>query len=205
MKAYEVTQYELFPQTLLSTNICRDYTDKELNFIKSQDTKKNIGNRYGANNYILNEPELEDLKHFCSTFLETYCRKVLNMHNNIKPYITQSWINVAEKNEYHHAHRHPNSFIAGVLYISEGPNIIKFLNSDPPEFDWTSGEHEDNNTSLLHAVQCTYPRGALILFPARTMHEVPPVQEEESRISLAFNSFLSGQIGLDENLEGLQL
>jgi hypothetical protein len=34
------------------------------------------------------------------------------------PYITQSWANYTKKNQYHHTHEHPNSFISGVLYIN---------------------------------------------------------------------------------------
>ena len=42
------------------------------------------------------------------------------MHTKLKTieiYITISWINYTETNQYHHAHSHPNSVISGVYYI----------------------------------------------------------------------------------------
>ncbi len=53
-----------------------------------------------------------------------------NNPNNITPYITQSWLNYTETNQYHHKHQHPNSLVSGVFYINCDDKFdkIKFFN-----------------------------------------------------------------------------
>jgi hypothetical protein len=47
---------------------------------------------------------------------------------SVTPYITQSWLNYTETNQYHHKHEHPNSLVSGVFYVNDMKNLIK-LNS----------------------------------------------------------------------------
>jgi hypothetical protein len=84
----------------------------KFNFIK----EKNYGNHTSKDNFILNNKKFiklnkEILKHVNYYLYNVFCYK------DIKPYITQSWINSTSKDEYHHIHSHANSFISGVLYI----------------------------------------------------------------------------------------
>ena len=37
--------------------------------------------------------------------------------NNVEIYITQSWLNYIDENQYHPMHYHPNSVVSGVLYL----------------------------------------------------------------------------------------
>ena len=54
------------------------------------------------------------------------CKEVLKW-TNLDFYITQSWVNVATKGENHHSHRHPNSMLSGVYYISPELCHIRML------------------------------------------------------------------------------
>ena len=47
--------------------------------------------------------------------------------------------------------------------------------------------------------------GDLILFPSHLTHMVETKVGDETRISIAFNTFLKGYIGSDESLTGLHL
>ena len=47
--------------------------------------------------------------------------------------------------------------------------------------------------------------GDLILFPSELEHYVELVKSSSDRISLSFNTFVRGNIGSDELLEGLKL
>ena len=204
MKEYSVVQTELFPTTLLTTNIQREFTDKELEFINSQEEQQNQGNSYSKNTYVLNDPVLKELNDFCQNFIELYCRQIYNMDTSIKPYITQSWFNFADPGEYHPQHRHSNSFISGVLYISDN-NHLKITNSNPPSLEWKFGTNNWSNTSCMHATMFDYPKGSLVLFPSSTHHEVPPNKSKDRRISLAFNTFLSGSLlPTESNYSSLQ-
>jgi hypothetical protein len=47
--------------------------------------------------------------------------------------------------------------------------------------------------------------GDLILFPSHLTHMVQTKEDDNTRISIAFNTFLKGYIGSDESLTGLHL
>ena len=47
--------------------------------------------------------------------------------------------------------------------------------------------------------------GDLVLFPSNLEHMVETKVGNETRVSIAFNTFLKGHIGVDESLTGLQL
>ena len=61
--------------------------------------------------------------------MQDYFNKVL-CAKNVKPYITQSWLNYTRANQFHHRHEHPNSFVSGVLYINadKATDRINFYN-----------------------------------------------------------------------------
>src|SRR5210317_846014 len=60
-----------------------------------------------------------------------YFDEIIQADNEVKPYITQSWINFTKENGHHHLHAHANSIVTAVLYIetTEG-DCIKFHASD---------------------------------------------------------------------------
>jgi predicted 2-oxoglutarate/Fe(II)-dependent dioxygenase YbiX len=48
-------------------------------------------------------------------------------------------------------------------------------------------------------------KNELILFPSVLLHYVPPTTNKNKRISIAFNSFIEGNIGKDFKLNQLKL
>jgi hypothetical protein len=60
--------------------------------------------------------------------LQRLFRTIICPKNNIELYITQSWLNYTEENQYHHRHEHPNSVVSGVLYFdSDKKDMIKYF------------------------------------------------------------------------------
>ena len=115
------------------TELGRGFTKQELNFVKEQKKHcvKNTGNINTKDNYILNRKEFKNIKKFLDKHCKNYLDTVICPKENIKLYITQSWLNYTEKNQYHHKHEHPNSVISGVLYFDcdKKNDKIKFTNS----------------------------------------------------------------------------
>ena len=54
------------------------------------------------------------------------------MEENIKIYITQSWLNYTNFKQYHHAHSHNNSFVSGVFYLKADKNFDFISFKSPP-------------------------------------------------------------------------
>ena len=102
----------LFPTPIYKSNLNRNYT-KEENAIflnKKMDFMKNEGNKTSLNSYILNNKNLKILKNQLNLFIADYLKNVVNVKNNIQPYITQSWLNYTDKSEFHHTHEHPRDW-----------------------------------------------------------------------------------------------
>lgn len=197
--------YDIFPTPILKFKLDRNFTEEEnIYFEKIKNiTYKNFGNSYSSNSFILDEPELSSIKQFCQNCINVYFEKIYNPQYNISPYITQSWINWTYKNEYHHTHNHPNSFISGVFYIKADKkrDSITFSKPEYKQIDIFPIKLNDYNTYEVDFVVESYE---LLLFPSSLYHRVNNVSEGE-RISLAFNSFVKGELGTHKSLSYLKL
>ena len=199
---------ELFPK-VISVSELKDLGSFDK--LRNLDLKDNIGNKSGKNAYILNNPEYSELKAAIEVILNEHFYKVYNPEDfeNIELYVTQSWVNHTEKDEYHHRHSHPNSILSGVLYldIDKDSDNITFFNGQskhdtlltfiPEEYNlynssaWTVGEFKEGN---------------IIIFPSILEHEVATRKDSGiTRISLAFNSFVKGKLGVYNDYTELHL
>jgi hypothetical protein len=111
---------QLFPIPIYRNILTRELSKKENDFVEKtkEDVFKNRGNKFSKDTYILNKPIFKNLKKELNLMVEDYFNKILCTPNSIVPYITQSWINYTENNEYHHEHHHPNSIVSGVVYLN---------------------------------------------------------------------------------------
>ncbi len=179
-------------------------TEKEKKFLNSLKEKPNEGNTTSEKRYLLKDKKLSDLNSWINTCLENYFDEVYKPKHEVEPYITQSWCNYTKKGQWHHKHRHPNSFISGVFYVQAEeekdkiffyhPKVYHQLRITPPR-DWNCW----NSESWWYSVKTNY----MVLFPSDLEHMVAPVETETTRISLSFNTFLKGYIGDDDSLTGL--
>ena len=196
----------IFPTPIYISKIDRKLTKKELSFIDKTklDVYKNEGNTTSNNNYILNHKEFKDLKTFLDLIVKDYFEKVISPTKEIKPYITQSWLNYTETNQYHHKHAHPNSLISGVFYINchEEHDKIKFYND---KYSTIKPEVKDWNIWNSETWWFSVKTGDVILFPSSLTHMVETKQGDNTRISLAFNVFIKGTVGSNKELTELIL
>jgi len=197
----------IFPTPIYISNLARELTNKELLFIDN--TKLNVynneGNTTSKNNYILNNKEFKTIKEELDLKVQDYFAKVISPSNKITPYITQSWLNYTETNQYHHKHAHPNSLVSGVFYINchEEHDKIKFFKKDL----YQTIKPEIKDWNLYNSETWWFPvkTGDIILFPSSLTHMVDSKQGDNTRISLAFNVFIRGTIGNNKNLTELIL
>jgi len=202
----ESTINGIFPTPIYISKIDRPLTTSELKFVdkSKKDFSQNEGNITSKNNYILNEKPFTNIKKELDKRVQDYFDKVLLTTDAITPYITQSWLNYTETNQYHHKHRHPNSFVSGVFYINceEEVDKIKFFKEiyqqiKPEIKDW----------NLYNSESWWFPvkTGDLFMFPSSLTHMVENKEGTNTRISLAFNVFIKGTIGINKQLTELIL
>ena len=196
----------IFPTPIYISKLNRDITKKELSFIDKTklDVYNNEGNKTSNDNYILNNKAFKNLKEELDLRVQDYFDKVISPANNITPYITQSWLNYTETNQYHHKHQHPNSLVSGVFYINchEEYDKIKFFND---KYQTIKPEVKDWNIWNSETWWFTVKTGDVILFPSSLTHMVETKQGDNTRISLAFNVFIKGTVGNNKNLTEIHL
>jgi|TARA_R100001086_G_scaffold231264_1_gene151919 uncharacterized protein (TIGR02466 family) len=202
--------HSLFPTPVYYTKMDRGFTKQELNFVNEQKKhcSKNEGNINTKDNYILNRKQFKNLHKMLSIECNKYLEKIICPKNkDLKLYITQSWLNYTENNQYHHRHEHPNSYVSGVLYINSDikTDSIKFFHNNTyipisPDIDKKRWNHF-NSRSWWFSVDT----GTLVMFPSSTTHQVDVKEGNNTRISLAFNTFIKGTLGDNFSLTELKL
>lgn len=194
----------LFPTPIGFSSLERQLSEKEMAFLMSQQTRTNQGNTTSKDNYILRNKCLASLRQFIEDAVDDYVTSTINPKGNVKLRITQSWVNYTEQGQYHHKHAHPNSLVSGVFYVQANTETDKiYFYRDgyqqiklPPQ-EWNAF----NSDSWWFAVGT----GMLVLFPSSLTHMVETVQSDQTRISLAFNTFPVGVIGSEQELTELRL
>ena len=202
----EATINGIFPTPIYISKLDRELTPLELKFVdkSKKDFYKNDGNITSNNNYILNEKPFANIKKELDLRVQDYFDKVISPANSITPYITQSWLNYTEKNQFHHKHAHPNSLVSGVFYINchEEHDKIKFFNDN---YKTIKLEVKDWNIWNSESWWFSVKTGDVILFPSSLTHMVETKQGDNTRISLAFNVFIKGTVGVNKSLTELIL
>ena len=199
--------FPLFPTPIYICRLNRELTKEELSFINKTklDVYKNEGNTTSRDTYILNQKVFSKLKKDLNLKVKDYFEKVLSTTDEATPYITQSWLNYTETNQYHHKHEHPNSLVSGVFYINchEELDKIKFFKKDlyqtikPRIKEWNLY----NSDSWFFHVKT----GDIIMFPSSLTHMVENKEGTNTRISLSFNTFIKGNLGIKNELTELIL
>lgn len=189
----------IFPTPIYLSKLDRKLSENELKFVfeNKKYITENEGNIATKNKYILDEKIFINIKKEINLKIQDYFDKIFCTSNNIEPYITQSWINYTEKNQYHHKHQHSNSLVSGVFYIncdSENDKILFFKD----KYETLKLEVKEYNLWNSDTWWCGLKTGDLILFPSHLNHMVETVKSDITRISLSFNVFIKGNLGNKE-------
>jgi len=197
--------HNLFPTPVVQIDLNYNLTEDQLLFIKKQPVRPNYGNSTSRNNYILNEPELLELKELLLINSQNFIDELYKPKYDIDTYITQSWLNYNSSTDFHHKHSHPNSLISGVYYVENTSvdNGKIYFYSDRYRQVYTEPIEHNIYNSVEWWINAT--PGQLLLFPSYLTHSVEPVAFHETRISLSFNTFARGLFGEDSALTGLRL
>ena len=201
--------HSIFPIPIYTTKMDRGFTKQELQFVKKQKKhcSNNLGNINTKDNYILNRKEFKNIKKFLDKHCKKYLDTIICPKNNLELYITQSWLNYTEANQYHHKHEHPNSVVSGVFYFDSDVKNDKILFSHSKSYEQIKPEIYDTKFNLWNSSSWFFPveTGNLFMFPSSTTHQVETKKGTNTRISLAFNTFYKGSVGSNFQLTELIL
>jgi uncharacterized protein (TIGR02466 family) len=191
----------LFADPLYSSSF--DITENQTKFIKNLKYDKNELNDLSQNKQILDSPELTSLKTFIEHHLNSYFKNVLGAGDELKPFISQSWVNKAGRGEAHPPHTHSNCNVSGVYYVEVNENDgLMFARRNNLYYKiYPKNINQYNAFNVLVPIK----KGLLYLFPSDVFHSVPKNEDNNIRYSLAFNGFAKGKWGSYENLTYLEV
>ncbi len=202
------TQY-IFPTPIWRTNIIPELEKHNITIedlinqcleMKAKDQGRIVSNigktSYQGNNFFFNDIQktpfektwqiLHDIVN--SIYNDTWCGE-LN--------ITNAWININEKEALNGVHNHPDSILAGCLYLQvpkNGGNFHIRRNCTEDFIYHRYGQiktDSDNNPiyqdHIASEIAYTPAIGEVIVFPAHIMHYVGVNKSDIARFSVAFN------------------
>ena len=196
----------LFPTPVLFAKFHRNWTKEEKKFF--DETAKNItqntGNLTSADRYVLDHPAMKEIRDYYQFYVNYYMQNVYAPKYDVEAYITQSWMNYTKTGQYHHKHAHPNSWLSGCIYISTDreKDRITFYNDKYNRIDLPTEKFNPYNSSSWWFSVGT---GDIVIFPSYLSHMVEQTTSNDTRVSIAINTFLRGYIGDEHSLTGLHL
>ena len=198
----ERTITQIFPKSVIKSSHpdAEWHNDNILEKISKLEMVKNTGNKTSKDNYVLNNSKFKTLRKAVQTELDLLMSKFYEQEK-ANLYITQSWFNVSEDDEFHHLHCHTNSIISGTMYLQTvEDDAILFTDQDLSML----------RINILPTAKCPEVRlpvtkGDIVLFDSMVFHSVPKAKRKTKRISLSFNTFFTGEIGNKRELTELRL
>ena len=157
---------------------------------------KNYNNWISESQRIIEQPEYAKLAESVFQNVCEYFYGIMQVKSNVEIYITESWLNKTEKGQSHHRHWHPNSVLSGIVYLdSQGESgRTKFITSNYDLFEFSMNDSNLYNSKMWSVVP---EAGSMLLFPSNVEHMVEPYLGDTPRITMAFNTFVRGEINSD--------
>lgn len=202
----EAQIFNLFPTPLYVTTYEGDTTEVINYFDSCEMNEDNTG--YGIiskNSYIVDHPVCKPLADFFMHHFRKFATEVMR-YDYQELEFAQSWLTYKKPGQFHKAHTHPNTLLAGVFYYEFEPG-------DPAIcFSKVAGSQYRTymEPSLLPDYQ-NYPysqeeiyfmpeKNNFIIFPSYVMHGVPPNKTNKIRKALGVNVLTKGKLGDRETI-----
>ena len=196
----------LFPTPLWKTNIKKELTENNLTIknlikdclsIKQKDKGRKFSNK-GANSYQSNDIyfDLKDQKLELCSLMRIVDNLVQTIYKNIwegQIILDNSWININGKDSFNALHSHPQCVLSGCIYIktpfrSGCFNAQRNFNETFIYDNYGTPKKESPESFITdNEIQITPKEGDILVFPSHVIHRVKPNENNEERISIAFN------------------
>jgi len=188
----------LFPTPLYSSEIAITDTIKDIvkrfQFERIDGGSANIS----VNKYVLNEPDLEDLKKIIDDHVQDFGHKIYSPADGVDFVLKNSWVMEHPPGDYNFAHFHVNSLISGILYINVLPNsgdLIFQKSNDNLQLGMIDIGVKEYNPFNSKTFRVTPVEGQILLFPSNLFHRAETNQSDKTRYCLPFNYFVKGTLG----------
>lgn len=198
--------YDLFPIPLY-VNIYEEDTSEIVKYFDSCEMNPANG-PYGIiskNSYILDSPICSRFNDWCMQCFKDFATNVMRYKYQDLQF-AQSWLTHKAPGQFHKAHTHPNTLLAGVFYYDFQPNDASICFSKPVNSVGRSimepslmDDYQSHRYSQ-EEIYFTPTKNTFIIFPSWLTHGVPPNRTDHVRKALGVNVLTKGTLGDNETI-----
>lgn len=194
---------DLFPKTIAVGQMDSVGPEKALQLSKYLDSVKHAQNGeaggFSTDEQILDKNEFFEVKNEIIARAEYFTKNFFgHVYNGLR--IVNSWSNTVEKAENIPIHRHVNSYISGVFYLTYG-SPLTFYDVTSSQFSVLPTCSDLGKYPRSWSTYTIEPKpGLLVLFPSTMYHLVSTSNDNIKRYSVAFNIYPVGKIGEQTNI-----
>ncbi len=167
---------------------------------------ENQTNLISDNLYIFEEKELRSLKKAVHEALDIFAKDVMGISQKL--YVTQSWSLINPPGVGMHGHTHSNSIVSGSLYYADMPSPpAGMLFERHRTYQQIELHPEKGKVNIFNTNQNILipEKNDLFLFSSSLQHFVHENTSDQPRYSIAFNTFIKGEIGNFRDVSALRL
>lgn len=202
-----VKVFEMFPTPLYVTTYPGDTTEivKYFDSCEMNDGKNSPYGWISKNSYIIDHPICRPLANFFMQCFNDFATNVMRYRYKELQF-SQSWLTYKMPGQFHKAHTHPNTLLAGVFYYDFEPGdaaicFSKVAGSQyrtylEPSLQDDYQQHKFSQEEIYFTPQ----QNNFIIFPSYVTHGVPPNRTNKVRKALGVNVLTKGTLGDKETI-----
>lgn len=199
--------FSMFPTPLYVATYEKDTTEI-VRYFNSCEMSDGTNSPYGwisKNSYVIDHPVCKPLAEFFMQCFKDFATNIMRYRYKELEF-AQSWLTYKQPGQFHKAHTHPNTLLAGVFYYDHEPGDAAIC------FSKVAGSQHRTylEPSLLEDYQqhpfsqeelyFTPQRNNFIIFPSYVTHGVPPNRTNKIRKALGVNVLTAGTLGDKETI-----
>lgn len=185
-----MNKLDFLPATFYEFQCDHNLIEKTLEKAKNLELRSNQYNKRSDTDLFYDE----ELYQWLDQCIDS-AKQDIGINDKVKLVITSCWVNKTTKMQSHHHHNHANSFMSGILYLTDehtgGGTHFSNKSVWVKDFEWLRFE---DNPPFINKQTFVPKKGTLLLFPSSVHHSVSVVKDTAVRYTLAFNTFFSGNI-----------
>jgi uncharacterized protein (TIGR02466 family) len=199
--------FPLFPTPLYVNTYEGDTTNivKYFDSCEMDDTNNGTYGMISKNSYILDNPICKSLSNFFMRCFEEFATDIMRYRYKELQF-AQSWLTYKMPGQFHKAHTHPNTLLAGVFYYDYQPGDASIcFSKEVKSFNRSYLEPSLMDDYQQHPfsqeeIYFTPQQNNFIIFPSYLTHGVPPNQTNKIRKALGVNALTRGTLGDQETI-----
>lgn len=203
----KVQVFPMFPTPLYVTTYEGDTTEivKYFDSCEMNDGRNSPYGWISKNSYIIDHPVCKPLADFFIHHFREFATNIMRYrYKDIQ--FAQSWLTYKEPGQFHKAHTHPNTLLAGVFYYDHEPGDAAICFSKQAGSQYRTYlepsllDDYQQHTFSQEEIYFKPERNNFIIFPSYVTHGVPPNRTNKVRKALGVNALTKGTLGDKETI-----